>query len=367
MNTDLKFILLAVGATLAIVVGGIFISSKMGKGGNPKSVNSELLLKSDSDKIQATNEKAVLVEFGDFQCPACGTYHTLVKQLTVDFKDNLTFVFRNFPLSQHANAKPSSYAAEAAGLQGKYWEMHDYLFENQGKWSTMSDPKPFFTDYAKTLKLDIKKFESDMAGSAVKAKVDKDYQDGVAINIDSTPTFYLNGVKISVPSNYDAFKKLVSDAIANNPITQGEGGSDYHTHFDIKIVANGSGLDLSQDKYQSKEGAELDPDIHLHDGNGKVVHIHKEGVTLGELLDSLKLTSTGRLFVNGKEVSGLRSYAPQDLDKVLIVTGTMTDTQIKNQMNLVSNDSCIYSLKCPERGTPPPENCVGGLGTGCKE
>lgn len=368
MNTDLKFILIAVGATVAIVAGGIFLSSKMGKGAKSQSVNANLLVSSDSDKIQAPQEKAVLVEFGDFECPACGTYHTLVKQLTADFKDNMSFVFRNFPLSQHANAKPSAYAAEAAGLQGKYWEMHNYLFENQDKWATLGDPKPFFDDYAKTLGLDMKKFDSDMAGSVVKAKVDKDEGDGTALAINSTPTFYLNGVKIDPPSSYDAFKKLVSDAILNNPITQGTGEKAYHTHFDIRIVVNGKAVDLTQDKYQSKEGAELDPNVHLHDKNGKVVHIHKEGVTLGELLDSLKLNLTGRLFVNGKEIAGdLRNYAPQDLDKVLIVTGAMTESQIQYQIKLVSNDSCIYSLKCPERGSPPPESCAGGLGTGCSD
>lgn len=367
MNTDLKFILLAVGATVAIVAGGIFLSSKMGSASKSQKVNSDLLVRADSDKIQAKNEKAVLVEFGDFQCPACGTYHSLVKQLTVDFKDSLTFVFRNFPLSQHTNAKPSAYAAEAAGLQGKYWEMHNYLYENQDKWSTMADPMPYFRDYAKTLGLDLKKFDTDVAGSVVKAKVDKDSGDATALAVNSTPTFYLNGVKINAPASYDSFKKLVSDAIANNPITQSSGEKAYHTHFDIRIVVNGSVVDLTQPKYQSKEGAELDPDIHLHDGNGKIVHIHKEGVTIGKLLDSLKLYINGRLFVNGKEVSDLRNYVPQDLDKVLIVSGVMTETQIKNQISLVSNDSCIYSLSCPERGTPPSESCVGGLGTGCEE
>jgi protein-disulfide isomerase len=213
MNTDLKVILLAVGATVAIIAGGIFLSSK-GGGSNTQTVNQDLLVRADSSKLAASEEKAVLVEFGDFQCPACGVYHAWVKQLTVDFKDNLTFVFRNFPLSQHANAKPSSYAAEAAGLQGKYWEMHDYLYENQDKWSSLGDPKPFFTDYAKTLGLDLTKFEADMGDGGIKTKVDNDYADGIALRVDATPTFYLNGVKINIPSSYEAFKKLIEDAIS---------------------------------------------------------------------------------------------------------------------------------------------------------
>lgn len=366
MNTDLKFIVGAVVATVVIIFGGIFLAGRTSKPKTPQAVDSKLLIRGDSNKIQAPSEKAVLVEFGDFQCPACGSYHNLVKQLTVEFKDNLTFVFRNFPLNQHANARPAAYAAEAAGMQGKYWEMHNYLYENQTKWSDLTNPKQFFDDYAKTLGLNMTKFDTDMASDTVKAKVDEDIKDGSALAISSTPTFYLNNVKIAYPNSYEEFKKMVEDAMNSTPIPQGTSES-YHAHFDIRIVVDGKPIDLSQDQYQSKEGAELDPDIHLHDGNGKVVHIHKEGVTIGQFLDSIKLSSSGNIYVNGKQVSNIRSYRPKDLDKILIVSGNMTQSQIQNQISLVSDDACIYSLKCPERGTPPPESCAGGLGTGCDE
>lgn len=358
MNKDFKFILGIIIATIILVGGGVFLLSKKQNKPTPK-IDTSILIRSDSNIIKAQSEKAVLVEFGDFQCPACGAYEPIVKKLIGDFKNDLTFVSRNFPLVQHKNARPAAYAAEAAGIQNKYWEMYSLLYENQSKWSSLDDPKSVFNDFAKSLNLDLVKFASDSASSSVKEKVDKDLADGNSLNVNSTPTFYLNGEKIGLPGSYDEFKKMVSDAISKGQIEIAEG--EYHAHFDIKIYVNGKAIDLTQDKYQSKEGSELDPDIHLHDGNGKVVHLHKKDVTLGQFFKSLGLGLTGRLFVNGKEVVGdLNNYAPQDLDRVLV-------TDSKNpELNFISNDACIYSEKCPERGSPPPGDCVGGLGTGCE-
>lgn len=216
MGNDLKFIIGAVIATIVIIGGGIFLSSK-GQGSNVETstVSSDVLVKNDSSKLVAIGEeKVVLVEFGDFECPACGEYHSTIKKLTEDFGENMTFVFRNFPLSQHVNARPAAYAAEAAGLQGKYWEMHNYLFETQSEWSSLSDPNSFFEDYITTLGLDVNQFKKDVKSDTVVAKVNEDYKDGQTVKLQGTPTFYLNGKNVGYP-NYEAFKKLVEDEISS--------------------------------------------------------------------------------------------------------------------------------------------------------
>jgi len=208
MVKDTKIIIGVVIATIAIIIGGIFLSSKS-PGGPAATPNPEILIGKDSYKVVAPNEKDVLVEFGDLQCPACGAYHPLILRAKEEFKDSLTYVFRNFPLTQHKNAIPAAYALEAAGIQGKYWEMQDRLYGSQQEWSDLSDASSKFLEYAKDLGIEVEKFKSDMDSSQVKNKVKSDYTDGGLINIDSTPTFFLNGTKITF-QDYDQLKYLIS-------------------------------------------------------------------------------------------------------------------------------------------------------------
>lgn len=361
-------------ATLLLLFGGVYLFSRGGSSPtNEKKINETLLVPAGEYKYTNKETPLTLVEFGDYQCPACGSYHPVVKQLLSDYSDKLNFVFRNFPLSQHQNALISSYAAEAAGLQGKYWEMHNKIYETQNTWSTSSDAKSIFDGYAKELGLDLTKFNTDITSATVKDKVQKDVSDGNAIGINSTPTFFLNGVQIKLVGSYSDFKKVIDDALKGAVATPSSEQA-YHAHFDIKVYINGTAVDLSQDKYQSKEGSELDDNIHLHDGNGKVVHVHKEDVPLSELFDSIKLSfpadteaSNLKVYVNGALNAQALSYIPQDLEHILVSYGPTQDPNISSQISSVSDDACIYSLKCPERGTPPPESCAGGLGSGCTE
>lgn len=159
--------------------------------------------------------QAVLVEYSDFQCPACKSYHPLLKQLNEEFPGKIKFVYRHFPLSQiHQNAQLAAYAAEAAGLQGKFWEMHDLIFDGQEKWSieTARDAANDFIHYAESLDLDSGKLASDMDLSEIKQKVDLSYAGGSSAGVNSTPTFFLNGKKIPNPRTYDEFKKII-DAV----------------------------------------------------------------------------------------------------------------------------------------------------------
>ena len=143
------------------------------------------------------DSKVVLVEYGDYQCPYCGEAYPQVKKITTDYASKITFVFRNYPLStMHPNAKAAAAAAEAAGLQGKYWEMHDKLYESQNDWDTLSTDKRTntFVSYAKEIGVkDLDKFKTDMAGNDVNKKINFDLALGNKAKVTGTPTFVLNG------------------------------------------------------------------------------------------------------------------------------------------------------------------------------
>lgn len=157
-----------------------------------------------------TDSKVILTEYGDYQCPGCGGMYPKVKTLTEKYKGQVAFVFRNFPLTTlHPNARAAAATAEAAGLQGKYWEMHDKLYENQSAWENITDLTQrtnFFTDYAKQLGLDSTKFTNDIASSQVSQKINFDLSLGRKDGVSGTPSFYLNGKVINQDTWGDASK-----------------------------------------------------------------------------------------------------------------------------------------------------------------
>lgn len=158
--------------------------------------------------------KAVLVEYSDFQCPACRLYSPILKQLGQDFGNELKIVYRHFPLAQiHRNALGAALASEAAGLQGKFWEMHDLLFENQDGWKDSVNSQGLFESYAKIIGLDVVKFTIDMESEVALDNVRASYNSGVKLGLQGTPSFFLNGKKINNPANYDQFKNLIQETI----------------------------------------------------------------------------------------------------------------------------------------------------------
>ncbi len=153
-----------------------------------------------------------LVEYSDFQCPACAQYQPMIKRFMAEAGDNVRFVYRHYPLiTIHPNAKSAAIAAEAAGKQGKFWEMHDALFNTQDTWSSDRNPEFLFEDYAKSLGLDVTAFKADMKSDATKDKVERDMRSGDRSGVQSTPTFYWNGTLIQ-PQSYDDFKKLIQNS-----------------------------------------------------------------------------------------------------------------------------------------------------------
>ena len=202
------------------IVGVAFIFWKLITSGEAVPENAPLNLQEagqiqEGDYIYGNKDsKIVLVEYADFQCPACGVYHPITKKLQEEFGDRVAFVHRDFPLrTVHRHAQISSQAAYAANLQGKFWEMHDKLFESQEDWSTLRDPKSEYEKFAVELGIDVEKFKQDMNSDEAKNFVDNAYNKAVALNLNSTPTFILNGESLESPRGYEPFKALIEEKL----------------------------------------------------------------------------------------------------------------------------------------------------------
>jgi len=164
------------------------------------------------------------VEYGDYECPYCGEYYSTVKQIEAEYNSQITFQFVNFPLeSIHPNAFAGARAAEAANLQGQFWQMHDLLYqqnqiyydsnEQEATWVGASTPLTYFDAYAKELKLNVKQFNTDYNSDKVNDLINNDLDKGNKLGIDATPTFYLDGKKVSPANSVSAFQSLINTAI----------------------------------------------------------------------------------------------------------------------------------------------------------
>lgn len=155
----------------------------------------------------APNAPVVIEEFADFQCPTCASMHPKVQELLAAYGSRIKVIFRQFPLQGHQWSYDAACAAEAAGMQGKFWDMQNMIFTNQQNWASSTDARKIFTDYAKTLGLDVQKFSDDMIGMVAKNRVDADLQRGRGVNVGSTPSFYINNQPLG--NNLNALRQVV--------------------------------------------------------------------------------------------------------------------------------------------------------------
>jgi protein-disulfide isomerase len=164
---------------------------------------------SKDHKQGPTDAPVTLVEYGDYECPYCGEAYPVVKALQERLGDQVSFVFRNFPLSEaHPHAEEAAEAAEAAASQGKFWEMHDLLYENQDA----LEPEDL-VKYARALKLELPRFVLEMREHVYKERVREDFRNGVRSGVNGTPTFFINGVRHNGPFDLRSLLAAIEEAV----------------------------------------------------------------------------------------------------------------------------------------------------------
>jgi protein-disulfide isomerase len=211
MSTEVK-ILAVMGTLSAAVIGGVFVLT--GASTQNSIPKEDLLVRDNSNTIEQSGAKITLVEFGDYQCPACAAAHPIVKQILSNYEGRITFVFRHFPLSSHKNARDAARAAEAAGSQGKYWEMHYKLYGNQEEWANSNNPIDIFAKYAGGLNLDVELFKKEAQSSKFDEKINGDQSDGIELQVNSTPTFFFNGEKLQGVPEYNSLKERIDKVLS---------------------------------------------------------------------------------------------------------------------------------------------------------
>lgn len=216
----------AVIAAIVIIFVGVFAltgdkKNENNGGGNTNAASNHVLGKS------TTGVK--LVQFGDFQCSACLGYFPTIKKVVESYGDQISFQYVNFPLTSiHQNAFASARAAEAAGKQGKFWEMHDLLYQNNDPsartgWVASSSPTTFFNQFATQLSLNLDQFKKDYASQAINSIVNADLAKGNKLDVQGTPAFFIDGKAVNIKNTEDDFKKVLDAEIKKKTTGSGSG------------------------------------------------------------------------------------------------------------------------------------------------
>jgi protein-disulfide isomerase len=216
MTSEAKIILGTGLTTVVIVIIAVFfLSSSDSSKTLAENVDTNILMQNLNHKIASDSAKVTIVEFADFQCPACGAAHPVLDKILEDYPGRVNFIYRHFPLPLHSYAIPAIRAAEAAGEQGKFWEMHDMLYERQSEWSGSNKPFEIFLNFANELKLDIDSFTKSANSSKFDSSIQKDKSDAQALGVNSTPTIFINNKKLSASPSYQVLKEIIEKESQN--------------------------------------------------------------------------------------------------------------------------------------------------------
>jgi len=167
--------------------------------------------KAQSSSVESDEQATITItEYSDYQCPACGYYHPIVKKLKEKYGDQINMNYKFYPLNSHRYAALAARAAQAAKNQGKFLEMHNMLFQNQKQWSQSTNPGPTFVNYARELNLDIEQFRNELNSRETQEAVMKEKQEGRRAGVRATPTFIIEGEQVSsLPKSFAEFDQLV--------------------------------------------------------------------------------------------------------------------------------------------------------------
>lgn len=214
MNTKRIIFWLGFVVVLALIIWGLIASiDKQAKTpGNGSKLGVPAPVAATDHVRGPENATVTLIEYSDFQCPACELYYPIVEQLLASSTVPIRMVYRHFPLPQHANATISAQASEAAAIQGKFWEMYRLIFANHAEWTELGDPREVFVGYARLIGLDVVQFKADMDGAVAKDAVQRQLAEAQTLGIYQTPTFFLNGKIIENPQGYEPFKTAIEAA-----------------------------------------------------------------------------------------------------------------------------------------------------------
>jgi len=200
----MKTVIIAVVAVIAIIGGAVLLS---GNDSNEQATNG-----TPSNNFYGPEDAVLVVtEFADFQCPGCASIYPIVSSVKETFKDKVRFEFKHFPLPQiHQNATAAHRAAQAAALQGKFWEMHNILFERVSIWASSTNGPGLFRGYASEIGLDMTKYDQDVNSSGVLATINADVEQGKTLSVNSTPTFIIDGeivdnTAIATPNDFSNY------------------------------------------------------------------------------------------------------------------------------------------------------------------
>jgi protein-disulfide isomerase len=195
MKRYLPFVIIAVVLAAAIGAGAFMFRSAQPQTSTPAA--SPTSTPANPQIAAAPKGVVTIEEFGDYQCPPCGTIHPDIKKLKSEFGDRVRLIFYQFPLTQiHKNALTAAHAAMAARLQGKFWEMHNMLYENQKLWEDLPDLHPMATGFAQQLGMDVERFKRDIDSAQVDAAVSADMRRGQSLGVTGTPTLFIDGLLI---------------------------------------------------------------------------------------------------------------------------------------------------------------------------
>lgn len=196
---NVKLLVATLVGTLVLILGvGFFFSQGATSEIQEVANEGELIPEGAHAKGATESAQFTIVEFSDFQCPACASVEPRIQAILAQYPD-VKFIYRHFPLlSIHPNAQSAAWASEAAAEQGKFWEMHDLLFSKQAQWSELANPQEFFVGLASQLELDTDKFATDYAGEVVRNRVANDLRQAEQMRLNSTPTLFLNGEKMPI-------------------------------------------------------------------------------------------------------------------------------------------------------------------------